>query len=264
MMKVSGKWLGDAPSGEITDDGMLLGIIADLHANLEASEAVLRQLDAMRPDRVICLGDVTGYYANPNEVVALVRERNIDILMGNHDSAVCGLEEPWFFNENAQAAIRWQSDQLLPEHREWLAGLPPQLHVDSDILAVHGAPGNRDDYIVDWLDAMRHVEYLARMNVKICFFGHSHRATMLSERGSTLRKNGSGAFEVSPANRYFINPGSVGQPRDRDPRAAFGLYDTDARTFEFHRVEYDIHAAARKVVDAGLPVQLGRRLLEGR
>lgn len=243
---------------------MRLGIIADLHANLEASQAVLAQLDDLRPDKIICLGDATGYYTNPNEVVSLVRERNIEMLMGNHDSAVCGLEEPWFFNENAQAAIRWQSQLLLPEHRAWLAELPPQLQVDSEMLAVHGAPGNRDDYIVDWLDAMRHMDYLARANVQICFFGHSHRATMLSERGSLLRKDGANTFEIVPGNRYFINPGSVGQPRDRDPRAAFGIYDTEGRTFEFRRVAYDVDTAARKVVDAGLPVQLARRLLEGR
>lgn len=243
---------------------MLLAIIADLHANLEASQAVFAQLDEIRPDRVICLGDITGYYSNPNEVVALVRERNIEMLMGNHDSAVCGLEEPWFFNDNAQAAIKWQTQILLPEHREWLAARPSQLNVDSNTIAVHGAPGNRDDYIVDWLDAMRHMEQLSRMNVRICFFGHSHRATMLSERGSLLRKNGANSFDISPANRYFINPGSVGQPRDRDPRAAFGLYDTESRKFEFHRVEYDMDTAARKVLNAGLPVQLARRLLEGR
>ena len=247
-----------------TKDGMLLGIIADLHANLEATQAVLRQLDEIRPDRVICLGDATGYYANPNEVVALVRERNIEMLMGNHDSAVCGIEEPWFFNENAQAAIRWQSERLLPEHRDWLSALPAQLVIDSDTLAVHGAPGNRDDYIVDWLDAMRHLEHLVRMKVRVCFFGHSHRATLLSERGSLLRKNGSNPYEISPANRYFINPGSVGQPRDRDPRAAFGLYETERRIFEFRRVDYDIYTAARKVMDAGLPLQLARRLTEGR
>ena len=243
---------------------MLLGIIADLHANLEATDAVLRQLDLVRPERVICLGDITGYYANPNEVVERVRERNIQMLMGNHDSAVCGLEEPWFFNENAQAAIEWQAQRLLPEHREWLRTVPGELRVDSDTLAVHGAPGNRDDYIVDWLDAMRHLEYLARQNVKVCFFGHSHRASMLSERGSLMRKNGSGKYDISPFTRYFINPGSVGQPRDRDPRAAFGVYDTEKRVFEFFRVPYDIELAARKVLDAGLPAQLARRLAEGR
>ena len=243
---------------------MLVGIIADLHANLEATRAVLKELDRVNPDQIICLGDITGYYANPNEVVEIIRERGIPTIMGNHDAAVCGLEEPWFFNEKAQRAIKWQVSQLHKDHREWLAKSPTEMNVNNEILAVHGAPGNRDDYILDWLDAMRHLEYLVRAKKRVCFFGHSHRATIYSERGM-VPKSTENAYALSTAqNRYFLNPGSVGQPRDRDPRAAFGLYESETKVFEFCRIEYDIDTAARKVVEAGLPPELARRLTLGK
>lgn len=243
---------------------MLVGIIADLHANLEATQAVLREIDRIRPDRVVCLGDITGYYANPNEVVAMVRERGIPTVMGNHDASVCGLEEPWFFNEAAQAAVRWQSETLYEEHRAWLSTAPTEVRIDDDTIAVHGAPGNRDDYILDWLDAMRHVESLIRANAHVCFFGHSHRVSLFSERGTGPQTVQPNCYTLAQDNRYFINPGSVGQPRDHDPRAAFGLYESEKRVFEFCRVEYDIETAARKTIEAGLPRALAMRLSRGK
>lgn len=243
---------------------MLIGIIADLHANLEATQAVLQALDQVSPQRIICLGDITGYYANPNEVIGLVRERGISTLMGNHDAAVCGVEEPWFFNEAAQAAVQWQAKNLLEEHRAWLSKAPPDIRIDADTIAVHGAPGNRDDYIVDWLDAMRHVEYLIRANARVCFFGHSHRASLFLERGAGPHSVQPNCYTLAEDNRYFINPGSAGQPRDHDPRAAFGLYESEKRVFEFCRVPYDIEAAAQKAIDAGLPRTLALRLFKGK
>lgn len=243
---------------------MLVGIIADLHANLEASWAVLRRLDELRPDRVVCLGDLTGYNANPNEVIDLIREREIPCLMGNHDAAACGLEEPWFFNARAKAAIEWHAEVLRPDNRRFLRELPAQLTFNEVCLGVHGAPGNRDDYIVDWLDAMRQIEYLPSRRIRLCFFGHSHHASLFGERGAEHLAGRPGKYSIAPNGRYFINPGSVGQPRDHNPRAAFGVLDTEAQSFEFYRVEYDIAAAARKVHAAGLPPELGERLTVGR
>lgn len=243
---------------------MLVGIIADLHANLEATQAVLHQLDLIRPKKIVCLGDITGYYANPNEVIEEVRKRGIETIMGNHDAAVCGIEEPWFFNEAAQSAVRWQSENLLDEHRAWLAGAPTEMRINEDVLAVHGAPGNRDDYIVDWLDAMRHVEHLIRANARVCFFGHSHRVSLFSERGASPRSVQSNCYNLALDNRYFINPGSVGQPRDHDPRAAFGLYESEKRMFEFCRVDYDFEKTAQKAINAGLPPALANRLYKGK
>ena len=243
---------------------MVIGIVADLHANLEATQAVLARLDEIRPDKVICLGDLAGYNANPNEVIDLIRERNIACLMGNHDAAACGLEEPWFFNSRARSAIAWQALQIRDDNRAWLRTLPKTLNLEGHAIAVHGAPGNRDDYILDWLDAMRQIDHLDEVGARICFFGHSHRASLFSERSGADFTGGTVRFSLHRANRYFINPGSVGQPRDHDSRAAFGLYDPDNHTFEFCRVKYDIDAAARRILACGLPRELAARLSTGR
>ena len=157
---------------------------------------------------------------------------------------------------------RWTS--FARTTREWLASLPGPLKFLGTCRCVHGSPADRDDYIMDWIDAMRNFEYLAAGDVRICFYGHSHRAALFGEKGTSLRGGMAARYVLDPENRYLINPGSVGQPRDKDPRAAFGLLDTDAFVFEFRRVEYDLHAAAKRVLSAGLPADLARRLVAGR
>ena len=242
---------------------MQIAIIADLHANLEATLAVFKEIDKRKPDRIVCLGDLTGYNANPNEVVDIIREREIPCIMGNHDAAVCGLEDPWFFRAAAKQVIEWQINELRDDNRRWLSMCPEQIVFRSTCLGVHGSPSSRDDYIIDWLDAMRQLEYLNGRDVTICFFGHSHRPSFFSEKGNTTVSN-SNIRQFQPANRYFVNPGAVGQPRDRDPRAAYGFYDTDKNTFEFCRIEYDIDTCQRKILAAGLPMELARRLAVGK
>ena len=244
---------------------MLIAIVADLHSNLEATRAVFKDIDFHRPDKVLCLGDLTGYNANPNEVIDIIRERGIPTVMGNHDAAVCGMEDPWFFRSGAKRAIEWQSGILRSDNRAWLETLPDQIHFRGVYLAVHGSPSSRDDYIVDWLDAMRQLEQLnGRGNLNICFFGHSHRPSFFSEQGNINGPDIANLRPIQTANRYFINPGAVGQPRDRDPRAAYGYVDTEKLTFEFCRVEYDIGRAAQKVAEAGLPEELALRLAKGK
>ncbi|MBI5092028.1 MAG: metallophosphoesterase family protein [Candidatus Hydrogenedentes bacterium] len=238
--------------------------MADLHANLEATQAILKKLDEIRPDRIICLGDLAGYNANPNEVIDLIRERDIACLMGNHDAAACGLEEPWFFNSHAQAAISWQAERLREDNRRWLRNLPPAIRLNGKFIGVHGALVSRDDYILDWLDAMRQMDALEESGVRICFFGHSHRASLFSEKGGVEITGQTITCQLHRNNRYFINPGSVGQPRDHDCRAAFGLFDTANLTFEFCRVEYDIEITAGKILACGLPAGLANRLAAGR
>jgi len=244
---------------------MIIAIIADLHSNLEATQAVFAEIDRRSPDRVLCLGDLTGYNANPNEVVDIIRDREIPTVMGNHDAAVCGLEDPWFFRSAAKRAIEWQIETLREDNRRWLASCPEQIQFGGAFLGVHGSPSSRDDYIIDWLDAMRQLEYLnGRQTVRACFFGHSHRPSFFSEKGNTNAPNLTEVRQLNAANRFFINPGAVGQPRDRDPRAAFGLFDLEKLTFEFCRVEYAIDACARRILDAGLPSELARRLAKGK
>jgi predicted phosphodiesterase len=243
---------------------MQVAIVADLHANLEAASEVFKEIDRRKPDRVVCLGDLTGYNANPNEVVDMVRERDIPTVMGNHDAAVCGLEDPWFFRASAKKAIEWQYDQLREDNRKWLSSCPEEITFRGCYLGVHGSPSSRDDYIIDWLDAMRQLEFVNGRDINVCFFGHSHRASFFSEKGNSGTTNPSNVRQLHPSNRYFINPGAVGQPRDRDPRAAFGLFDMEKMTFEFCRVEYDIEACQKKILAVGLPPELARRLSKGK
>ncbi|MBN2311897.1 MAG: metallophosphoesterase family protein [Candidatus Hydrogenedentes bacterium] len=243
---------------------MLIAIVADLHANLEATQAVFKEIDIRKPDKIVCLGDLTGYNANPNEVVDFVREREIPCVMGNHDAAVCGLEDPWFFRAAAKKAIEWQFDKLSDDNRRWLSSCPEQVVFRGNYLGVHGSPSSRDDYIIDWLDAMRQLEFLNGREVNACFFGHSHRPSFFSEKGNATPGNTGNIRQLHPSNRYFINPGAVGQPRDRDPRAAFGLFDLQRMTFEFCRVEYDIETCQKKIMQAGLPGELARRLARGK
>jgi predicted phosphodiesterase len=251
---------------------MLIGLISDLHANLEATLAVLRELDRTGPDTVVSLGDLTGYGANPNEVVDLIRERHIPTIMGNHDAVVSGLEEPWFFRESAKRAVAWQAERLREDNRKWLASLPEQARFNGCCLGVHGSPSNRDEYINDWLDAVRQVDVMNEQHAHICFFGHSHKAALFSETGHTPYENGpsqagfpqKAAYKLEDGNRYLINPGSVGQPRDGDLRAAFGLFDLEGKAFEFRRVEYDVALAQRKILKAGLPPDLASRLSLGK
>lgn len=242
---------------------MRIAIVADIHANLEAATAVFEEIDKLSPDRIFCLGDLTGYNAQPNEVIDMLRGREIPTIMGNHDAATCGLEDPWFFRASAKKAIEWQMAVLRDDNREWLMRAPEQMVFNRVCLGVHGSPSSRDDYIVDWLDAMRQLEFLNGREISVCFFGHSHRPSFFSEKGSPRQIEPGSIQEMRPMNRYFINPGAVGQPRDRDPRAAFGLFDMEKMTFEFCRVPYDIDACAHKVVRAGLPVRLARRLSRG-
>ena len=163
---------------------MVVALIADLHANLEAMQAVLKEIQKRGVDKIVCLGDLTGYNANPNEVVDIVREKEIPTIMGNHDAAVCGLEDPWFFRASAKKAIEWQFEQLRDDNKRWLAQAPEQIAFNGTFLVVHGSPSSRDDYIIDWLDAMRQLEYLNGPDTNVCFFGHSHRPSFFSEKGN--------------------------------------------------------------------------------
>jgi len=243
---------------------MRLAVITDVHANLEAFQAVLKEIDKVGVDEIYHLGDIVGYNANPNECIDLLRERGIHAIMGNHDAAACGLEDPVFFRAAAKKAVLWTRDKLRDDTRDFLRNLPDEAVFNRSCLGVHGSPMSRDDYIIDWLDAMRQLEYLNGRPVDICFFGHSHKASLFSERGTHHSLEASNQHHLEEHSRYFINPGAVGQPRDRDPRAAFCILDTESFIVDFGRAEYDVDLTCKKIRKAGLPRQLARRLLQGK
>lgn len=236
--------------------------MSDNHANLEATLAALDYIDNIGVDQIVNLGDIVGYNANPNECCDLMRERNIPTICGNHDAVACGLEEPWGFNPVALSAAMWTREALRPDNLEWLRGLPDNQKI-GPFLAVHGSPVNRNSYLFAWEDILPHVPYVEDKECRLCFFGHTHNPCVFSKDG-VYSLDDENKFVVGDEKMFFINPGSVGQPRDGNPLSAFGLFDTDTMTFEQVRINYPVKQAAEKVTNAGLPAFLAERLFLGR
>lgn len=243
-------------------------VISDIHANLEAYETVMAEAKPHGYDKVLLLGDLVGYGADPNAICDRVRELKPDALIrGNHDKVGSGVESPEGFNAVARNAIRWTYDNLTNENREWLAALPagPML-VDDMIEICHGTPFDEDAYVFDDLDALRAMHAAHR---PLCLFGHTH-----VQVGHYLSRDQFGlatsdearplTITLEEPNRYLVNPGSVGQPRDGDPRAGFGIVDTTAREMTIYRVEYPIANAQARILEEGLPEVLAQRLALGR
>jgi diadenosine tetraphosphatase ApaH/serine/threonine PP2A family protein phosphatase len=235
------------------------GIISDIHANLEAFRSVLAEIDGGDIDRVICLGDIVGYGADPNECVEIIRERGFTSLIGNHDAAACGLYEPVDFNPAARDAVLWTREKLSERNREFLAALPEKARIDGFIV-VHGSPSDPDKYILSIYDAAPEFKLLE--DTGLCFFGHTHVSVFYSLDKGRITESRARGFQLREGAMYLVNPGSVGQPRDRDPRASFLIYD-DRGNVEFRRVEYSIEGAQKKIIDSGLDRFLAERLSYG-
>ncbi|HVB34205.1 MAG TPA: metallophosphoesterase family protein [Patescibacteria group bacterium] len=242
-------------------------LLSDIHANLTALEAVLAAAEGSW-DRVICLGDVVGYGPDPNEVIDRMVQMGIQTIRGNHDKAASG-EGGDDFNPVARAAIDWTRRQLRPENRRWLQALPSgPLGIDG-WACVHGSVDDEDEYVFSEEDAARSLRHSPS---PITFFGHTHvqggfllrNERVEGFRPPLLAGGESAPWELDPAARYMINPGSVGQPRDRDPRAAFAVADGDSQAIEFRRTAYDIASVQERMEGAGLPEPLVLRLAFGR
>ncbi len=243
---------------------MRFAVIADIHANLEALKAVLERIETLGADEIVCLGDIVGYNANPNECLDIVRNRGVMSVLGNHDACASGLEEPVGFNPEARRAVLWTRSTLSGENRLFLRSLPRELRM-GDFLLFHGSIHDTDRYILYLSDAAENFALLAEMgkSLRIGFFGHTHlKVALLYHRGEVAAEPSPG-LQLTEKNLYLINPGSVGQPRDGDWRASFLLYDTDKGRVTFSRVEYDIRACQDKILQSGLPSQLAERLASG-
>jgi diadenosine tetraphosphatase ApaH/serine/threonine PP2A family protein phosphatase len=240
-------------------------VISDIHANIEALDAVLAAAGSY--DHALVLGDLVGYGADPNVVIDRVLSLpSATLIRGNHDKVGAGLEDTEGFNYLARQAITWTANELTPEHRAWLAALPQgPVIVDSLVEICHGAPFDEDVYIFDDLDAMRALRASER---PLCLFGHTHVPAAFHFDGGARTVGGLRGARVDIAAdaeaRYLVNCGAVGQPRDGDPRAAFGMLDTETRTLTLMRVEYDVAGAQAKIIAAGLPDVLAQRLAVGR
>jgi diadenosine tetraphosphatase ApaH/serine/threonine PP2A family protein phosphatase len=241
-------------------------VLSDIHANLEALQAVLA--DATGFDHTLVLGDVIGYGADPNAVVDRLRQIDqVTFIRGNHDKVGTGLETVSGFNHLARHAIQWTAATLTERNRSWVAALPRgPVQIDELIEICHGSPFDEDVYVFDELDIRQAFTAAGR---SLCLFGHTHVPAAFCLAASTLQSVGpprGTRFDLvlDAGGRYLVNCGAVGQPRDGDPRAAYGIVDTKARTVTVVRVEYDVPLAQAKILAAGLPDVLAQRLGIGR
>ena len=241
-------------------------VFTDIHGNLEALLAVLKFIMKKRVDHYLFLGDLVGYGASPNETILKIRNlKPLSVIRGNHDKAVSGTESIETFNPIAAAAIHWTRRKILKKNAEFLVHLKqgPQV-VHEQFTICHGAPFDEDYYIFGEFDAAEAFDYL---KLPICFFGHTHFPFVYAKRDTavdgTFLEGNSNEVKLEKDVTYLINPGSVGQPRDRNPRTSFAIYDTDARFIKFFRIDYDIDDAKAKILASALPPALAERLSLG-
>lgn len=243
-------------------------VLSDIHANLDALDAVLTFARNVPHDDILVLGDLVGYGAEPNEVVSRVRElQPRAVIRGNHDKVGAGLESAEGFNAVARVAIHWTYDTLSVKNREWLAELPAgPIAIDDLVEICHGTPYDEDVYVFDDLDALRSLHATTH---PLCLFGHTHVQIGYALVGdqftlTTLEMARPLTVAVNREARALVNPGSVGQPRDTDPRAGFAVVDTESTEVTVYRVEYAVESAQAKILEAGLPEVLAHRLAIGR
>lgn len=243
---------------------MKIAVFGDIHGNLEALEAGLADAEARGAEAFACLGDIVGYGADPDECCQRVRALGAIAVRGNHDHAASHRIPLAWFNEMAAAAIRWTRGRLSTENREWLLSLPFEASLTDGTRLVHGSldEPRKWRYLYPGDDA---AEHFRRQTEPLCFVGHTHVPFVFIRMGGRICEADFEPFRLTPreAAQVAVNPGAIGQPRDRDPRAAYALYDPDTGVLEPRRVAYDIAAAARKIEAAGLPAFLARRLFRG-
>jgi len=236
---------------------MRIAVISDIHGNLEALNAVIEYLQNREITNIYCLGDIVGYGPNPNECVQTVAKHAKTTVIGNHDHAVLGLTSTEYFNDFAKISTFWTSNALNQENREFLSGLN-FTHTIDDILLVHATPSDPPmwHYILSEMDARHEFDHFEQ---KICFIGHSHFPIVFSQEGFSRRMK----QKLNGQDKYIINVGSVGQPRDGNPKACFCVYDQEMQEIEYVRLAYDVYSTRTKIIQAGLPVFLAERLTKG-
>jgi diadenosine tetraphosphatase ApaH/serine/threonine PP2A family protein phosphatase len=242
---------------------MKAAVISDIHSNLEALQAVLKDIKKRRIKKIFCLGDLVGYGANPNECVDLCLKESDAIVAGNHDWALVGKTDINRFNPVAAQAIRWTKKHITEANFDKLKDLP-LTQTTSGIMLVHAAPRSPEEwaYLTAFSDFQ---EAFNSFSEPLCFIGHTHIPCAAFQDANSymdvIREN---PFPLIPKRRFIINVGSVGQPRDYDPRACYGIYDGNNATMEIIRIEYNIPLTEQKIMDAGLPEILAQRLSVGK
>lgn len=242
---------------------MKIALISDVHSNIQALSAAFDYIEAEGIQRTICLGDIVGYGAEPNECCEMIREKADVALLGNHDAAVIGVMDTDYYYDAAREALFWTRRSLSKENFEWLYGLP-YTYRSGNLGFFHSAPivPSGFYYVVSTSDAEKHLSVFKRLD-EFNFCGHSHLTNKYLLSPITAEDASHAAAEATSGHKWIINVGSVGQPRDRDNRACMGVFDTDAQTFEHVRIEYDIESAASKIIASGLDQKFAKRLFAG-
>lgn len=240
---------------------MRYGIFGDIHGNLEALQAVVEGMQAAGVGQYLCLGDLVGYGADPEGCVRLVRDLGALTVAGNHDHAVIGCLDISFFNQYAREAALWTRAHLSDESQAWLKGLSFVEHAERFTI-VHGSLQTPE--IFNYVQTLKDAEFNFRLLERpVLFLGHSHQPLAFFQT-QPMTYSLEPVITLDPAVKAIVNVGSVGQPRDEDPRSAFAVYDEETHTVEIRRVEYDVDKAAGKILDAGLPQALALRLTLGK
>ncbi len=241
-----------------------IAIVSDIHSNWQALQAVHEAIVNEGCDTVLCLGDVVGYGSRPAECMRFVREKGWTWVQGNHDALIGDPSLSLRFNPASLVAVEHNRNLLTEEELEYLRHLPWRLHLQEGLFLAHGSYRDRDRYLLYRADFREESLFLQKEvgGGGVCFFGHTHHPVIFD--GDGFQPPELGPAHLGGQGVWLINPGSVGQPRDGDPRAAYGIWDTEAGTVTLHRVPYDVETARREILEAGLPERLGNRLLEGR
>ncbi len=248
---------------ELTDKHRKVGVISDIHGNLQALNSVLEELENEGVDKIICCGDVVGYGARPNECVETLRRLEIPTIAGNHDHAALLLTDISNFNEIAKTAVLWTKQVLREDNTEWLRQLPLTLRdTANDVFYVHASPKEPGEwhYILTMGEARTNFNYFTE---QICFIGHSHQPFIIENDEGNLQCPTRPEIDLRVGCRYLINVGSVGQPRDHNPRPCFVVLDFENRKLEIRRCDYDLDASQKAILNAGLPRELAERLAHG-
>jgi predicted phosphodiesterase len=242
-------------------------ILSDMHANWDAFETVLRRARRKRYEAVLVLGDLVGYGAAPNPVVEAVRRLGprLFTVRGNHDKVVAGIDSGGNFNQTALTAAQWTTGRLTPGNLRYVRDLPQgPLRVEEGVAICHGSPLDEDTYVFSDVDAW---EIFSRYEMPVTFFGHTHIPSLFVRHPGgievALLRGESGTIRIDPTFQYLLNPGSIGQPRDRDPRASYMIYDSKKRVVSWYRIPYPIGDAQSRIRKAGLPHMLADRLAVG-
>lgn len=242
---------------------MRYGIFADIHSNLEALDAVIEAYQKEAIDKYLCIGDSVGYAANPKECVKKIRQLSWAVVAGNHDWASVYLFSVDYFNPVAAEAIFWTRQNLDDDSRYFLENLKP-VYRNEDLTLVHGTLDNPQEfnYMTDGYIAW---ETFKILETDICFIGHTHvPGVFMTDKDGHMQYRKDDFIEIKKGFKYIINAGSVGQPRDGDPKAAYSIYDTDKKEVRIKRMDYNIEVTRKKIIAAGLPGFLADRLLAGR